>query len=142
MSYKIALTSSNGLDIDLHFGHTRLFTILQVEEDSGAWEFLEQRILRSEVSQARPDAAPSCGGCGSGQGHQDGHIQSVIKILAGCTYMLTVKIGPRPQAVLKQAGITALESPQDISRAVQQLNVYHQRVSRKERLYAAAVPAR
>jgi predicted Fe-Mo cluster-binding NifX family protein len=130
MSYKIALTSSNGADIDQHFGHTRHFTILQVDEDSGAWELLEYRDLRPQDA-ACPDAGSACGGCGSGHGHQDGRLQAVVETLAGCVYILTAKIGPKPQAVLKQAGITALESPADLSRAVQKLNVYHKRFNRK-----------
>jgi nitrogen fixation protein NifB len=131
MPYKIALTSSNSASIDLHFGHTRRFNILEVHESSGDWKLLEQRDLRPEDPQSCPSAGSSCGGCGSGQGRQDGRLQSVIEALSDCTYILTAKIGPKPQAVLKQAGITVLESPPGISGAVRQLNAYHQRLGKK-----------
>ncbi|MDR3122302.1 MAG: hypothetical protein LBU16_00790 [Treponema sp.] len=129
MSYKIALTSSDCSAVDLHFGHTRRFVILQVNENSGTWELLEQRALRSEEPQGCPPAEDSCGGCG--QGRQGGRLQSVIETLSDCAYILTAKIGTKPQAVLKQAGITALEPPADISRAVSLLNAYHKRFSTK-----------
>jgi predicted Fe-Mo cluster-binding NifX family protein len=133
MSYKIALTSSGALAIDLHFGHTRRFDILEVNENSGEWKALEERSLQPEDPQACSPGGAFCGGggCGAGQGHQDDRLQLVIKTLSDCAYILTAKIGPRPQAVLKQAGITALESPPGIERAVQQLNAYHQRIKKK-----------
>ena len=131
MSYKIALTSSNSSAIDLHFGHTREFDILEVYENSGEWKLLEQRNLQPESPRDCSPAGSSCGGCGSGQGRQDGRLQSVIETLSDCTYILTAKIGPKPQAVLKQAGITVLESPPGISGAMRRLNAYHQRLGKK-----------
>jgi predicted Fe-Mo cluster-binding NifX family protein len=134
MSYKIALTSSNNSAIDLHFGHAEEFYVLEVNENSGGWELLERRSLRPEGSPSCPPGASSCDGCG--HGHQDGRLQVVAGILSDCVYILTARIGPKPQAVLKQAGITALESPPDISQAVQQLNAYHQRLGKKREVPA------
>jgi predicted Fe-Mo cluster-binding NifX family protein len=129
MSYKIALTSSDCLAVDLHFGHARQFAILLVHEHSGRWELLERRDLRNLPSE-EPPAEDFCGGCGSGQGRQDGRLQSVIATLSDCAYVLTAKIGAKPQAALKLAGITALESPADLSRAIPRLNAYHKRFSK------------
>jgi predicted Fe-Mo cluster-binding NifX family protein len=131
MSYKIALTSSDRSAIDLHFGHTRQFDILEINENSGDWELLERRDLEPESPQDCPSPDSSCDGCGSGLGHQDGRLRSVIETLSDCAYILTAKIGPKPQAVLKQAGITALESPPGIAQAVQRLNAYRKRFIKK-----------
>ncbi|WP_010256278.1 NifB/NifX family molybdenum-iron cluster-binding protein [Treponema primitia] len=149
MPYKIALTTSNGSDVDLHFGQSTEFQVFQVHEDTGTWEFLEQRNLNRatgpacapgecpDTSQAScapgcaaPSQAASCGGCGSGQGHRDERIEAVIAVLSDCNYILTAKIGPKPQAVLKQAGITALESPTDLGVAIGKLNTYHNKYNK------------
>jgi predicted Fe-Mo cluster-binding NifX family protein len=159
MPYKIALTTSNGSEVDLHFGQSTEFQVFQVNEDSGTWEFLERRKLNrasapacapgvcSDTPQAAASCVPgacappaescapqaeasSCGGCGGGQGHRDERIQAVIDVLSDCNYILTSKIGPKPQAVLKQAGITALESPADLGVAIGKLNNYHNKYSK------------
>jgi predicted Fe-Mo cluster-binding NifX family protein len=148
--YKIAATSSDGKRIDQHFGQTERFRVIQVEEATGTWEFLEERVVRRETESnsvtetvcatnggCAPEKAAGCAeaGCGAGQscassgcgglGHRDAQLQAVIKALADCRYLLTARIGPKPQTVLQRAGITALESPADITAAVSKLHAYH-----------------
>jgi predicted Fe-Mo cluster-binding NifX family protein len=122
MPYRIALTSSDGNRIDLHFGHTDLFHILQVNEETGVWKALEWRSLPEEI---REDAGPDHGGGGGCSGHHDERLNRVISLLSDCRYLLTFRIGKKPHAFLQRAGITALESPPDISTAVSKLNAYH-----------------
>lgn len=135
MPYKIAVTSSDGEHIDLHFGMANSFLILQVDEDTGAWEFQDARKIpkRSEAALGG-DAAPGCGesasGCGGGGGgcgHQEDRLQSVIDTLSDCRYVFTAQIGKKPFTFLQRAGITALETPSEISFAVSKLNVYHKK---------------
>jgi predicted Fe-Mo cluster-binding NifX family protein len=143
--YKIALTSSDGEHIDLHFGSADGFYILQVDEETGTWEFLDPRKLPHDSNAILADvpaAADSCGvqasgagcggggGCGasspgSGCGHQDGRIQSVIDTLSDCRYIFTARIGKKPFTSLQRAGITALETQYDIPFAVSKLHAYH-----------------
>jgi predicted Fe-Mo cluster-binding NifX family protein len=124
MSYNIAVTSSNGEQVDLHFGHTDFFYILRIDEEKGAWKILEKKEL------------PASSACSGGEGCNTGcarsrhenmmaRMKTVTELLAGCEYLLTAKIGPKPGDLLRHAGITALESPPDISAAVSQLNKYH-----------------
>jgi predicted Fe-Mo cluster-binding NifX family protein len=120
MPYRIALTSSDGKFVDLHFGHAEKFSILSVDEQTGKWELLEQRLL----DQADTISCPASGS-GACHGHNDERLNLVIKTISDCQYVLTSKIGPKPQEILKRAGITALESPADINFAVSKLHVYH-----------------
>ncbi|MDR2501087.1 MAG: dinitrogenase iron-molybdenum cofactor biosynthesis protein [Treponema sp.] len=114
MSYKIALTSSDGESIDLHFGKTSAFTIVEVDERDGTWQLLETRTLA---------AGPSCGpASGCGGGHE--RLAAALTLLAGCEYILTAKIGPKPQAFFRRAGITALEAPPSLAAAIPPLNAY------------------
>jgi predicted Fe-Mo cluster-binding NifX family protein len=131
MPYKIALTSTDGKTIDLHFGHTDSFKILQVDENSGAWEYIEDRTIKEPESACAIADSNSCGeesGCG-GHGHNMDRLNAVIECISGCSYVLTSRIGPKPSEVLKRAGITALEAPADLSIAVQKLHAYHLRYS-------------
>jgi predicted Fe-Mo cluster-binding NifX family protein len=127
MSFKVALSSSNGKETDLHFGNTEIFYILSVDEQSGAWELSEQRPVpqgtgcRGSVPEGNSD------GC---LGHNDERLNAVIRLLNDCSYVLTARIGRKPHMFLKRAGITALEAPVDIAEAISKLTVYHRRYSR------------
>jgi predicted Fe-Mo cluster-binding NifX family protein len=124
MPYTIALTSSNGKSVDLHFGHTDAFYILQIDEESGAWEILGKRAL--PLSSACSTGEGCNDGCG-GNKHENmtARIKTVVDILEGCAYLLTAKIGPKPGDLLRRSGIAAFESPPDIGEAVRKLNIYH-----------------
>jgi predicted Fe-Mo cluster-binding NifX family protein len=135
MSYKIAMTSSDGSTIDLHFGETESFHILEVDEQSGRWELLGRRGIECSPSSCGESTAgenSSCGaegGCGGG-GHSDARVNAVVETLSDCKYVLTAKIGPKFHNNLQKAGITALESPRDIASAISKLNVYHRKYAR------------
>jgi predicted Fe-Mo cluster-binding NifX family protein len=116
--YKIAVTSSDGEHIDLHFGMADSFRILQMDEAAGSWEFQDTRKI-----PVGSNAAPGCGGCG----HQDERLQSVINALSDCRYVFTARIGKKPFTVLQRAGITALEVPSEIPFAVSKLHAYHRK---------------
>jgi predicted Fe-Mo cluster-binding NifX family protein len=138
MAYKIAVTSSDGKQVDLHFGHTNNFHIFEVDETTSAWEFIEKRIIPEKIDTSCQSA--DCGtGCGQAVGtnqaaetggclgHNDARLDAVIVLLSDCTYILTSKVGPKPHMFLKRAGITALESPAEIGFAVSKVNAYHLR---------------
>jgi predicted Fe-Mo cluster-binding NifX family protein len=126
MSFKIALSSTNGTEADLHFGSTEVFYILSVDEQSGVWEIAEQRSAPPQFSAGNPDGSlgNSPGGC---HGHSDERLDAVIKLIGDCSYVLTARIGKRPHMFLKRAGITALEVPVDLATAISKLTVYHKR---------------
>jgi predicted Fe-Mo cluster-binding NifX family protein len=83
MRYNIALTSSDGKQVDLHFGHAEFFYIVQVEESTGAWSSVEQRRL-----PAAPCGGGESGGAGC-SGHNDERLNRVMGILSDCRYLLT-----------------------------------------------------
>jgi predicted Fe-Mo cluster-binding NifX family protein len=131
MPYKIALTSSDGRTIDTHFGQAQTFRILEVDDNTGDWEFEEFRTLPPESCEAVSGCGQAGGGaCGAGAvvpgcGHQDLRMRNVAGLLADCRYVLTARIGKKPHMLLQRAGITALEAPADIRFAVLKLHAYH-----------------
>jgi predicted Fe-Mo cluster-binding NifX family protein len=124
MPYNIAVCSTDGRYIDLHFGHTNVFYILQIDDKTGKWEILEKKELPvSSVCSGGENCNTGC----NGNRHENmmARIKTVTELLVGCKYLLTARIGPKPGDLLRHAGITALESPPDISAAVSKLNLYH-----------------
>jgi predicted Fe-Mo cluster-binding NifX family protein len=114
MVYRIAVTSSDGKNIDLHFGRAEFFRILEVIGES--WNFLESRAVEK----------PGEAGCGC-HGHAAELAGRTAKIIHDCTYLLTAKIGPKPAELLRKHGITALEAPLDLALSVLKLNEYRKK---------------
>ena len=111
MGFRAAVTTSDGQLIDLHFGQTQRFLVIDVAED-GAYEALEWR----PAPEKRVDAQ----GC-------HGWFDEVVKVLPDVDYVLTAKIGPRPHRALSAAGITPLESPENLQEALAGLVRYRNR---------------
>ncbi|MDR0721380.1 MAG: hypothetical protein LBF75_01125 [Treponema sp.] len=147
MPYKIALTSSDGIAIDKHFGETETFLIFDVD-DTGSGKFNELRALLPESpiiisGRESPTVRSGCaeaagGGCGGGSsvhgcGHRDVRMKQVAGLLSDCRYILTARIGKKPYMFLQREGITALESPADIPYAISKLHAYHVRFGRINR---------
>ncbi|MDR2048403.1 MAG: hypothetical protein LBP69_03035 [Treponema sp.] len=114
MAYRIAVTSSDGKNIDLHFGRADFFHILEVNGES--LNFLESRAVEK--------TGETGGGC---HGHADEQIKRVAGIIHDCAYLLTAKIGPKPAELLRKHGITALEAPADLALSVLKLNAYRKK---------------
>jgi len=137
MPYKIAVTSTDGQAVNEHFGRAGQFYIYEVD-DGGGYSLTE---LRSVQPQSEVHGGRRQGGCAGerpdeirgGCSHDEAGIKPLIGALSGCRYVLTAQIGKRPQMLLKRAGITALESPQDLSEAVGKLHKYHIKINRREK---------
>jgi hypothetical protein len=118
--------------------------LYSVDEDEGTGRFLEVRRIPDTLQHEPEGCAPAAGctpaagcapyagcapasGCGSrcGHGGADERVAAAIQVLADCVYLLTARIGPKPQMLLRRAGITALEAPPDLDRAIAQLHRYY-----------------
>ncbi|MBC3798686.1 hypothetical protein GH807_16870 [Acetobacterium tundrae] len=121
MSYRVAITSSDGKCIDQHFGNTKIFYVLQIEE-TGKWEMLELR--KAEEAEIKKLATEQ-GKFGECSGHNDVFLDYVSNLLSDCTYLLTSKIGMRPYKVLMENNINTLEAPHDLSVAIEKINNYY-----------------
>jgi len=119
MEYKIAVTTSEGGAVDLHFGQTDNFSIYTVDSESGAYIFSEKRIIDETFSSGGNQ--PPDTGCSACNGAR---AEYIAKLLSDCAYLLTGKIGPRQQGNLLRYGISALETPYPLEYAVRKLNDY------------------
>ncbi len=119
MSYLIAVTTSDGQHVDLHFGHASRFLIIEVVEETGTWIDRGFRSLSEEE-------APSDDETGEGSPQHDlVRFERIASLLEGTSYLLTQRIGPKPHRILLQRGISALETPFELDRSIALLNAYH-----------------
>lgn len=88
---KIAVASSDGSTINVHFGQAKSFLLFEVEED-GTYRQTGEREILSFV------------GCGSGDDH--GH-DGTASQLAGVDAVLAEQIGPGAVNALQARGIKA-----------------------------------
>ncbi len=87
---KVAVTSTNGKDIDLHFGDAKSFLIFEVK--GGSSEFLEIR-KKTDIPL---------------ENHTDQWIES-LEILKDCKAVICSKIGKEPSIELRKSGIRPIQ---------------------------------
>lgn len=110
MSFKVAITTSDGKLINQHFGRCSEFSIVEVDPDTGHWKFIEKR----ETEQTCNNFS-----------HSEEQIDEVAKMLSDCLYLLTYRIGTYPCFVLKSYGVTCLEASELITNSLERLYKYH-----------------
>ena len=108
MAYNIAVASTDGINIDKHFGASDSFFIIKVNED-GTYENLGERV----VTEGRNDTnSTSCEGSSSGNscgGHSDPAIQKKIEVISDCRCLLCSKCGPGSEKQLGKNNIVTFE---------------------------------
>lgn len=109
MSYRIALASSDGLQIDRHFGHSDGFVIVEVQAEGGFYE-RERRQAQSPCQHGF---------------HDERAMQAAVKALQDCRYVVAEAIGPGAQKALEQQDILPLEiAGATVAEAVHKIHIY------------------
>jgi nitrogen fixation protein NifX len=122
MPYKVAVTTSDGVNIDQHFGQTKNFHIIQIEEKTGRWNEVETRKIDMQETKNSSEADEQTDGC---NGHNLLLLNYLGKLLNDCSYLLTKKIGRKPYQILEQNGIKSLESTYNLQVSIERLNSYY-----------------
>lgn len=140
MSFLVAVATSDGEAVNLHFGRAEALNVYEVAPD-GAFSFVEQRAIPAvPAGRSCSEGAGCSGGC-SGQGAVAGHgacgvhaagaaTEELAARLEGVSYVLASRIGPKMAKALGVRGITALSIELPISQALQKLAVFDTRVNR------------
>lgn len=123
MAYKIAVATTDGVSVDLHFGQTETFYIYEIEEKDGRAVLLEKRTV-SEKPDADKGSISKEPGCGC-MGGQESYVKLAAELLKDCSYLLTKRIGRKPYKILEENGIRSLEAPYTLEEAVPKLNAYY-----------------
>lgn len=112
MSYKIAVASSDGKDINQHFGRAEQFFVYEVENNN--FKFVELRKATDFHSQ-----------------HED-HVtklKNTIKGLSGCKVVLVTQIGDGASRILRSNGIEAFDVEDSIENALNKLIKYYSTIN-------------
>lgn len=140
MSYKIAVASSDGKQIDKTFGSAEAFIIYEV--DGEEYIIAEQRIFHAdENTDTSEDCNPSggCGGgngCGSGNGCSGGSLNGSAKVelISDCRCIVCKKIGFHIQKQLERKAISAFDVSCSVEEALDKIIKYYIRIDRHESL--------
>lgn len=133
MSYNIAVASTDGVNIDKHFGASDSFLIIKVNDD-GTYENLGERLV--EESQNN-NISTSCNGSSCGQscgGHSDPAIQKKVEAISDCRCVLCFKCGPGSEKQLGKNNISAFELDVKLDEALKKLIRYYKMSDEHESL--------
>lgn len=140
MSIKVAIVTSDGLNIDLHFGQASQFEIYELRGDH--FEFLETRD--APKSEAASDDTPAYGGgcgsgfgggCGSGGGcggpgggcggGASGPLAPAVELLLDCRSVVAAQIGQGMRRQFERNAISVFDIELPIEEALNKLAAYY-----------------
>ena len=135
MSIKVAIVSSDRLNIDLHFGQAREFFIYEFHKDH--FDFLESRkavFTEQSVDNIGSDFGGGCcgggggcgasgGGCGGGAGA--GPLSPNVELLLDCRAIVASQIGQKVRRQFERNAISVFDIELPIEEALQKLAAYY-----------------
>ena len=154
MNVRVAIASSDGINIDLHFGQAKSFLIYELK--AGKFELTEKRELPEQVEtgagepgaslgneSTREDAAfGGCGGsgfacaggggfgCGGsgggcGSGGASGPLAAAVELLLDCRAVVAAQIGQNMRRQFDRNAISVFDIEMPISEALEKLASYY-----------------
>lgn len=100
--YRVAIASTDGETVNIHYGKSEIFYIYIIDDDEG-YDFLEKRSVQSVCQDGFHNKAA-----------MDTHVQQ----FTDCKYVIASRIGTGAIQVLTAQGITAMELPGSIDDAI------------------------
>ena len=130
MAYKIAVATSDGVNVDLHFGSTETFTIFTVENRD--YEITENRTVpKWEVTDVnQSNCYTGCNsGCGSGHGcHGGGGNSLAVELLKDCRAIVCAKIGRNILKQFETRAISTFDIEMPVSEALPKIIEYYYKI--------------
>ena len=143
MSIKVAIASSDGLNINLHFGQAKSFLIYELQ--NGSFVQTERRELPAtpvvepvettsaagDVSNCNPSGGFACGsGCGGGGGGccgggATGPLAPAVELLLDCRSVVAAQIGQGMRRQFERNAISVFDIELPIEEALNKLAAYY-----------------
>ena len=144
MSTKIAIATSDNLNIDLHSGQTKAFLIYELKDSK--FELTEKRELPASENESTSPEAPypqdfggGCGGagfgCGSGGGcggsgggcggGASGPLAPAVELLLDCRAVVAAQIGQGMGRQFQRNAISVFDIELPIEEALNKLAAYY-----------------
>lgn len=154
MSVKVAIASSDGVNIDLHFGQAETFLIYELK--NGKFELTEKRELSEQLESGAGEPGASLGnestredvafgGCGTsgfacaggggfgcggsgggcGAGGASGPLAAAVELLLDCRAVVAAQIGQNMRRQFDRNAISLFDIEMPISEALEKLASYY-----------------
>ena len=132
MSYKIAIGSSDGINVDLKFGEVKSFLIYEVDEEA---TLIENRIVNDEENNLTEIACGSaensnkagCGGAGNGcKGPEE--VISKVSLISDCRCVVCKKIGFQAQKQFEKKAISVFDVDCTVAEALKKITFYYNKI--------------
>lgn len=144
MSIKVAIASSDGLNIDLHFGQARAFLIYELKDKK--FELVENRELPEGANEPTSLETPiarnfgggcngggfgcgsgaGCGGAGGGcGGGAAGPLAPAVELLLDCRSVVAAQIGHGMRRQFERNAISVFDIELPIEEALNKLAAYY-----------------
>lgn len=128
MAYKIAVASSDGINVDLHFGAAKNLLIFAVADD-GKFELEEKRELKEEevlTAENCSDSAKCKSGCGngSGAGCGNGGASAKVEQISDVRAVVAAKIGFNVTKALEKKAIANFDVECPVQEALEKITKY------------------
>lgn len=137
MSYKIAIGSSDGVQVDLKFGEVQKFLIYEVDENA---TLVEERIVNKEDALRSVDEknkeTKKCGeqnGCGTGCGcGGTADVISRVSLIDDCRCVVCKKIGFQAQKQFEKKAISVFDVECSVKKALEKITYYYNKIDKHE----------
>lgn len=94
MAYKIAFASSDGKVVNQHFGRTKKFLIVEI--DNNDYKYVETRINEPACQEFQ---------------HAEDDLKNSIELISDCKAVFVARIGQGALAQVEARGIKGIEAP-------------------------------
>lgn len=140
MAYKIAIASSDGVNVDVHFGAAESFLIYSVDDDRN-FSFEEKRSVPKDSDGA--NSGTGCdgnsqgqSGCGDGSGCHgngggcggSGGSSGKVNVISDCRSIVAARIGFNVQKQLERKAISSFDVETTIQQALEKITEYFYKV--------------
>ncbi|MBO5552312.1 MAG: hypothetical protein J5966_10180 [Lachnospiraceae bacterium] len=132
MAYKIAVASSDGINVDLSFGAAEEFLIFEISGTE--YHITEKRKVNpddTEGKKALIENKPGCGtgsGCAGDCGQGMGRHDERISLIADCRCVICKRTGLNAQKAFERKGITCFDIECRVEEALSRIAVYIDRI--------------
>lgn len=131
MGYKIAVATSDGLNVDLHFGATEIFSIYEVERlDFAKTESRTVPDFKVEVSQGRKSGCDS--GCGDRDGCHGEEKSATVEMLSDCRCIVCTKIGRNILKQFQRRAISTFDVTMPVKEALSKIVSYYNQIDERK----------
>jgi nitrogen fixation protein NifB len=111
--FKVAVATSDGVNVDSHFGHVREFTIYRVEAESGLGDAIETRSIQRAAC--------------SGDCAEEDVFGSIARKLTDVEYVIAARIGLPAVVALETENITAFDGISKVNEALKKVSSHREK---------------